>query len=173
MVIRTLAYYYDAAPAATRKAGARWYAEARSVARQYAKRYGVTLAQVVGVIAVLSQRQRWQMNLRLTRDCLRGERVPGVFAHMRAKAKRILAGDAPLDILRGPKIRAFYQAILGDADAVVLDTWMLVAMGRPQGVTVKQYERLADRLRAHAADAGVTPAAFQAVVWCQVRGGWS
>lgn len=169
MVIRTLAYWYSEAPAATREAGARWYGEALRHAEELASRYSVTVEQAAGVIAVLSQRQRWEVNLRLAKQCLRGEQLVGVFDHMRTKAERIMAGEAPLTVLRGPKIRAFYRAVLGDGDAVVLDTWMLGIMGKERP-TIKQYERLADRLRAAAKDAGLAPAVFQAVVWCQVRG---
>ena len=170
MVIRTLAYHYADASAATRKAGARWYREALGHAKRLAKRHNVTVTQAAGVIAVLSQRQRWQRNLELADLALAGEQLSGIFDHQRIKLKLMLEGMAPVEVLRGPKITAFYHAILGDTDAVVLDTWMLETMNRPQGVTPKQYNILADRLRASAAAVGMTPASYQAVVWVQVRG---
>lgn len=168
MVVRTLSYYYADAPADVREAGARWYRQARQQARRYAKRWGVTLQQAVGVIAVLSQRQHWHRNLELARRCLAGEDY-NCLAQVKRKAEAIRAGADPLDVIKGPKITAFYHAILGDVDAVVLDTHMLKVMGRARP-TPKQYELFADRLRAAAREAGVTPAAFQAVVWVQVRG---
>lgn len=171
MVVRTLTYHYHDAPRDVRKAGERWYARAKREARQLAKRYDVSVEQAAAVIAVLSQRQRWQRNLELAEQALAGERVTGIFAHQRVKLELLSMGEPPADVLRGPKITAFYHAIMGDMNSVVLDTWMLDTMNRPQGVTAKQYERLAEMLRAQAADAGVAPAVFQAVVWCQVRGG--
>jgi len=169
MVVKTLIHYYRDATPATRRAGERWYADAKRHAERLAKRYNVTVEQAAGIIAVLSQRQRWERNLLLARDCLAGERLVGIFGHQRDKAQRMRKGEHPLEVLRGPKIIAFYRAIMGDGEAIVLDTWMLHAMGYGR-VTVKQYDTLADRLRTQAADVGTTPSAFQAVCWVQVRG---
>ena len=170
MVIRTLRYHYDNAEPWTREAGADWYGNARLIAQQLAERYSVTLEQAAGVIAALSQRQRWKRNLELARQCLAGERLTGIFGHMHYKVEDILAGEHPLDVLRGPKIIAFYRAIMGDDWAVVLDTWMLDSMAPGHWTTEKQYYTLAQRLAEQAVEVGLLPAQFQAIIWIQLRG---
>ena len=88
----------------------------------------------------------------------------------RAKAAQIADGRPPDLVLRGPKIRAFYRALLGDDEAVVIDTWMLRALGHHEKPTPKQYKRLAQRVRREARRRGIPPAVWQAIVWCKARG---
>jgi hypothetical protein len=86
-----------------------------------------------------------------------------------SKACTIRDGADPARVLRGPKITAFWSAILGDQDAVVLDSWMLRAMRAKARVTVPQYHYLARILAREARANGVAPSKFQAVVWCVIR----
>lgn len=88
------------------------------------------------------------------------------------KAERIREGERPLQVLGGPKVRSFYRAIMGDENAVVLDTWMATALGWPTNSFSRiQYEKCSAVLRDAAERANVAPANFQAIVWTQVRGG--
>jgi hypothetical protein len=69
--------------------------------------------------------------------------------------------------IRGPKCRAFADAIMGDEDSVVLDTWMGVAFGvdskRFDAKTLRiECER---RIRSVATRQGATPAQAQAAIW--------
>jgi len=165
-----------------------WYAESRRVAEALAGEYGVTLETVAGVIAALSPRMRWSDNVRGAEAVLHRAAYPGVFgtggmlaglgkpipgygANI-AKAERIAAGEAPLAVLGGPKVLAFYRAILGDRSSAVIDVWMIRAVGEyaHKPITGAAYERVADALRAAALAAGVDTADFQAIVWTYVRG---
>lgn len=150
--------------------GAVWYRESRREARRLSREHGVPLSRAAGVIAALSPRVRWSENVRLADDALAGRRVGALKTSVR-KAERIVNGARPLDVLKGPKTRAFYRAIMGSEDAAVVDVWMLRAAGWPtDAVTPKQYERVADALRAAAMDADVATATMQATVWTEVRG---
>lgn len=162
--------HYHASPEHVRATGRDWYAVAQDTAREYAEAWDLPLPMVAGIIAALSQRQTWQVNLRMARLCIAGERPRGLSGPI-DKALAIRAGADPETVLTGNKIRAFYRAILGDADAVVLDVHMLRAAGHTGNKTTpKQYQTLANILTAEAHAAGETPAHFQAIVWCQIRG---
>lgn len=161
-----------------------WYRESRRTARAMARRYGVSLKTTAGIIAALSPRTHWADNVRgaervLYRrnlpDVLRelAPIVPGFGANVR-KAERIAEGEDPLVVLGGDKVRAFYRAILGDPDAVVIDVWMIRAAGEDPKVykaTGRAYALMAEALRIAADEAGASPADFQAIVWTHVRGG--
>ncbi len=128
--------------------------------------------EAAGVIAAISPRMRWSANVVLADAICGGETVQGVFGANLAKAARILAGERPLDVLGGDKVRAFYRAIQGDPNAVVLDVWMMRAAGWTKAtLSTKEYESLATALLAAASREGIDPADFQAVVWTHVRGG--
>jgi hypothetical protein len=98
------------------------------------------------------------------------ESVPGVFSTSLAKARAIAAGARPLDVLSGPKTRAFYRAIMGDERAAVVDVWVLRAIGWTRSVTEKAYQTIANALTIAAAYARTTVARLQAVAWVVVRG---
>jgi hypothetical protein len=166
-----------------------WYGVARRAADALAGEYGVSLSTAAGVIAALSPRVSWRDNLRGAERVLHraafpelfgeggeleglGRPVPGYGANRR-KAERIAAGERPLSVLGGDKVRAFYRAIMGDQDAAVIDVWMLRAVGEPERKSVRgpKYEAVARALRAAADAAGVNTAPFQAVIWTVVRGG--
>jgi hypothetical protein len=75
-----------------------------------------------------------------------------------------------MEVLGGPKTRAFYQALMGDDNAVVIDAWMLRAAGWSRdSCTANQYATFAMQLSFEAAALKVPPAVMQAVVWCEVR----
>lgn len=163
---------YDAASPETLTAGREWYPRARATAEWFASIFGCSTETAAGVIAALSQREQWGRNLACAVLALSGAASLPCMRHPASKALAIRNGASPLDVLRGPKIRAFYQAILGDASACVLDSWMLKAAGFPAGhkATTRQYVTLTAALREAASVRGESPAAFQAIVWCQIRG---
>lgn len=158
------------ATADTSSMGAVWYRESRRHARRLAREHGVPVSRAAGVIAALSPRVQWAVNLRMADAALAGRPYGGLKTSKR-KAAAIVNGERPLDVLRGPKTRAFYRAIMGAENAAVVDTWMLKAAGWPgASVTSKQYERVASAMGAAAQSVGVPTATFQATVWTEVRG---
>lgn len=106
--------------------GSDWYAAAYKACRGIADSYGLRPQVAVGVVAALSPNNRWQKNLldaeHLCRiftagtlaDC-QALRV-STFGVNKAKAIRILAGEAPLDVLGGLKVRSFYECMVGGHD---------------------------------------------------------
>ena len=159
-------YYRNAGPRALTE-GAVWYLRARQCARTLSRRYNVPLDTVAAIIAVTSQRVTWKYNLTCTVRALKGQEIRHL-GQVVAKVAKLMDGQAPANVVSGQKIRAFWRAILGDRDAVVLDSWMMGAIG-VKTLTPKQYEIVANNLRLEAKRAGVAPSTFQAVVWCALR----
>ena len=172
MLLRLLAHYEDA-EGSTLDDGAEWYALARREARRLSRAYDVTLRQAAGIIAALSPQVQWRVNLRLAEQVCRDGDVDGACLKASAdKAWRIRNGEAPLAVLGGPKVRAFYRALMGDPEAAVLDTWMFQALDWPDGGTRsgRQYERAEGALREAARLVSLPVSELQAIVWCHVRG---
>lgn len=111
--------------------GSRWYADALSVCSTTAQSTGLPLATVVGVTAALSPNNKWARNqtdaAALCRAFSAGTLADAAavkvstFHGNKRKALRILAGESPLDVLGGLKVRAFYSCILGNKGAVCID----------------------------------------------------
>lgn len=110
--------------------GSRWYADALQVCASVSRSTGLPLTTVAGVTAALSPNNKWDRNQHnaaaLCRAFSAGTLADaaavkvGTFNGNKQKALRILAGESPLDVLGGLKVRAFYGCILGD-DAVCID----------------------------------------------------
>jgi hypothetical protein len=170
--------------------GQEWYYRANRAAASIAEGSSLSADTVAGVIAALSPRCAWATNLAWASavvDAYVGgsDAPPAVHTRtMRAQAWRIAQGERPLDVLNGPKVRAFYANIVGNADAVTVDTWAArVAEGNwtphprksgnnyaatdaPQG---RRYALIADAYREAAALVGHSPRDVQAAVWVHVR----
>ena len=146
-----------------------WYKRARRDARRMARLHGCTLSTAAGVIAALSPRLHWDVNLRAAERLLGSEDVTGVFMDNLVKAQRIFAGERPLSVLSGPKVRAFYRAILGQ-DAAVVDVWVARAAGIQRELTPQRYSEAARALTQAARMAGVPTTTLQATVWVAERG---
>lgn len=188
-----------------RTAGLGWYATAWDAAgaiaravvgaaawsRMSADERRALTAQVAGVIAALSPRCQWSTNVAWASAVMlaarRGGACPAVHTKtMRRQAWRIARGEAPLSVLHGPKVRAFWANIVGDTDAVTVDVWAVraargdrptVADGRGRmryadngRVSAREYAAYADVYRRAARRLGVTPREVQAAVWVAVRG---
>jgi hypothetical protein len=97
--------------------------------------------------------------------------VAGAYPRQRNKALDILVGGSwPGDVLTGPKERAFWLAIIGDANAVVIDRWAARAAGfDPERITPPRWNEMADAYRNVAAWVHETPRNFQAIVWTTIR----
>ncbi len=166
-----LVAHFEEADVETHTLGGRWYRESQRTARRLARKHDVPLSCAAGVIAALSPRIRWASNVALADAVLGGEEVSGVFGRNLEKARRIAEGERPLEVLGGPKVTAFYRAIMGNEQSVVIDVWMQRAAGMtPVTLHGKHYEAVAEAVREAAAICGVTPASLQAIVWVQVRG---
>lgn len=172
--VESLMEHYGTVPeeVRTEALNGKWYRESKRTARALARKHGTTLATAAGVIAALSPRISWSVNVRAADLVLEGVRdttqVAGFDSNVE-KAFRIADGERPLKVLGGPKVTAFYRAIMGDEDAAVVDVWMWRAMGvAPEGMSYAEAEQA---LREAARLAGLPVTTFQAIVWTRVRGG--
>lgn len=146
---------------------------------------GTTLLpeQVAGVVSALSPRCNWDTNKAWARRCveewLRGATQPPPVNNTlnRGKAWAILGGGEPTRILGPMKTGHFYRAIVGDEDAVPVDSWAYaLATGErlphnkgvsrsAYGVIVESYNGAAQRL-------GLTPRRTQSLGWGRIRKGY-
>lgn len=87
----------------------------------------------------------------------------------KANVFRALAGEP----LSGRKVSNFYENLIGNENAVTLDTWMLRLFGwytrHIRVPTDQQYDRLAVRFANVARGNGFSPAEFQAILWTKYR----
>lgn len=175
-MVRNITRAYRRTTAAHLAAGLGWYAEAYRVAAQiWPERPDLA----AGVIAALSPRCQWSTNqvwaAAVVHAARTGQACPAVHTTaMRAHAWRIANGEAPLDVLNGPKVRAFWANIMGDTDAVTCDVWAVyVALGRKDETMVRtpaRYAAVAAAYRRAAVILGVTPRECQAATWVGARG---
>ncbi|HEY0110695.1 MAG TPA: hypothetical protein VGB67_13745 [Fibrella sp.] len=155
--------------------GMEWYRKAYELAVELDP---ANPARAAGIIAVFSPQKLWSTNMKLARDIYSTGIASGHTPANNAKAQRIFDGAAPLDVLGGNKVRAFYQGIMNEPAArVCIDRHAFdIAVGRVtddktrevlgrKGVYdafTKVYVRAAKRL-------GITATELQAATWVQWR----
>lgn len=168
---------FDAATPDQREAGMTWYARAYEAAVALDP---TNPERAVGVIAAVSPQKEWTQNLALAaRAYPQMHLSDGTLGANVAKANRILAGEAPLDVLGGEKVRAFFEGIVsqGATDTVCIDRHSFdIAVGvrnenkgRGQVQRVKSgnggYAECAEVTLEAARQRGVSGAQMQAVTW--------
>jgi hypothetical protein len=181
---------YDLATPHEITIGRAWYPQAYETARIMASDYGLCVQTVVGVIAALSPRNRWERNLLDSENlieayCVDRDAAAAVkvctFGKNKAKAIKILDldqdpfTDAIMDVLSGPKLREFAASILG-LDSVCIDGHAFCIWNGAR-TSLKDVPSIGVRLRAEiisdyrkaAAKLGLTPTECQAVTWCAWR----
>lgn len=175
MMTSPLLDLYAAADKDVRRRGRSWYPQTRRLLRELADKHDRPLSQVVAVFAITSIAAQLQTNLRWTDEVLAGIRTGGRFPNVQAP---LLAGALsarhPSRFVRGPKVSAFYRALMGDKNAVVLDRWAARAAGFPVSdekhdlpVTVRREMAAAYAEAAEACRESVRD--FQAIVWIVKR----
>lgn len=165
---------YRAAGSAHLSAGLTWYRDANRLAQQIAETNGATVEAAAGVIAALSPNTPWERNQELAINAFYNGRAYGTFGNSVDKANRIMAGEAPLDVLGGLKVRSFYGNIVNpnDKTIVTIDRHAYdIAVGvrngkdsRPIG-TVKQYDVYRHAYMLASLELDVLPWQVQAVTW--------
>lgn len=147
----------------------KWYLDAETIAREVATNLGVSLEIGATVVSAFSPRERWSRNVANAITFSLGEEVRGVLGNNIRMAKAAL--ELGYDALKGQKTNAFARAIAGDENAVVIDVWMLRALGiEKKSPTQGQYKVMADAVTEVATKHGMTPRAMQALIWIVVRG---
>lgn len=168
-------------------AGIAWYDRAQKVAAALSPD---NPRMAAGVIAALSPRQKWSVNVaqaaRMIDAAMAGDQCPAVgMLGNRRKAWAIANGANPEHELSGPKVRAFFANITGDHSAVTIDAWAIRAAdgdwqdwqersrAGARKVSAPVGNRYTDAALAYAETAeivGLSPRDFQAAVWIHVRG---
>ena len=186
-----LATFFNASPAELAD-GATWYQRASDAASIIASKYALSADIVAGVIAALSPSNRWERNVSdadlLCRSYVLGGHTAAdkvkvsTYGANKVKALRILAGESPLDVLGGLKVRAFYRCIIGDESAVCIDghayaVWAgeRIPTTQTPKIGAKLYASIAsDYIRAADTINGILSADYsaaqiQAIVWLAYR----
>jgi hypothetical protein len=182
---------FFAATDTERADGARWYSDALQICSTIARDCSLSVQTVAGVLAALSPNNRWERNCTDARALCTAYAMGTVadaaavkcstFNGNKRKALQILAGEQPLAVLGGLKVRAFYQCVLGD-DAVCVDghafaIWRgeRIPTTKTPKISAKLYASIeADYRRATVqinaiTGASYSPAQIQAITWCAWR----
>lgn len=147
---------FRTATTAERAAGARWYGEALELAEDLAYMASVPVSTAVGVIAATSPLNNWQGNVKLAKRILStGDTSRGYLTVGLNKARAILDGADPLEILTSQKVGNFYRAIVSaGVDGVCIDRHAYdIAVNRRHtdatrpGVSGKRYDTVAECYR--------------------------
>lgn len=166
---------YHGADADALVAGRVWYRDANDLARAFADEFGQSADTVAGVIAALSPRCRWTRNVLAAQQMLAGKPVTGMLSASVRAAARILAGARPLDVLGGPKTRAFYINVGAPdvAGPVTVDVHAFAAAagGAASASWLRHYAAVANEYTRVAVECGEVPHEFQAIIWVIWRGG--
>jgi len=142
--------------------------------------------RAAGIIAALSPQTSWPRNLGLAaRMYADGRLNGGALSRSVTRATAIYHGAEPLNVLQGPKTRAFYRLIADpdDPDTVCIDRHAIdVAVGERLSVLDREsryplnrhnwYERFATVYRAAARQLAVTPSVVQATTWTVQTDRW-
>jgi hypothetical protein len=146
----------------------KWYVDAERIAEQVAKNLGTTLDVGASVVSAFSPRERWSVNVARAIAFSLGEEVTCL------KNNIVMANNAltmGFNALKGMKTNAFAKAIAGNEQAVVIDVWMLRAVGiEKKTPNQTQYNELVNAVKAAAFEVGMTPRSAQALIWIIVRG---
>lgn len=173
---------FDQATVADLAEGMAWYDDAHALAKTIADG---NVAMGAGVIAALSPVMKWDRNMMLAVRAFEDGKASGALTASVEKADRIMAGEAPLDVLSGNKVRAFYAAIFDPTVAreVCVDRHAFdIAVGREtddktRGILTRKgaYESYAAcycraaRMIEKRDGISYSPAQIQAITWCAWR----
>jgi hypothetical protein len=146
-----------------------WYDRAReSVVLPLASESGQHPDVAADVLSITSPRVQLRRNVALAREYLMRGFVSGALPGV-VRALETYSADGRI---RGPKTSAFSAALKGDHDAVVIDVWLIRALGlnANKGLNLGAYREAAARVtRASRRFGALSPRDFQAAVWVGTR----
>jgi hypothetical protein len=146
----------------------KWYIDAEKVALEVARNLDTYLEVGASVVSSFSPRERWSANVTKAISFSLGENVPGFKNNMTMAKNSLTMGFAAL---KGMKTNAFAKAIAGDEQAVVIDVWMLRAVGiEKKTPNQSSYNELVGAVKKVAFEFGMTPRSMQALIWIMIRG---
>jgi hypothetical protein len=155
--------------------GQAWYADAQAVVREWSRHYGLSIETVASVVAALSPQCRWGRNLVCATNVLDERPMSlgeGAFPENYRKAEAILRdrADSILPYFKSaPKVASFQQNLQGNMEFVTVDTHAAqAALNDPTAkISLKwaAYVVFASAFASNAAEVGLTPAEYQAILW--------
>lgn len=168
--------------------GVAWYRDTFDVAAAMAGAHYATLPMAIGTIAALSPGVPYSRSLELADDMLSTGDCAHPYGDSIRKARAIVTEPDrhPLDILRGRKVRSFYDNIWRPLTSreVTIDrhAYAIVLGVQPSGprggrpvnyndlARPGRYDAVADAYRGVADECGLTPSQVQAITWVVWRG---
>lgn len=155
--------------------GLQWYGVHREWTRELADRTNTPVATVACIVAVLSPQCPWQKNIVCATELLSLGMVKtaGPYGSNILKAHKVLEEkitDTRAVMPHGPKVWNFSRNLMGDTEAVTIDTHMVQLLDHefvPHGKKVgwRQYGNYLSPLRELAADLHLRPCDLQAILW--------
>ena len=144
-----------------------WYTESRESAREH---FPDNWELFLAFLAVTSVNTTVKANVTLALKAWKqnenGADFRGYLTAVITNLERAKNGES----LTGPKVRAFYAALLGDKNAVVVDRWMARAYGFDK-VTSANYPKIEALIRQDAKTQKQAPSDFQAILWAKIKTG--
>jgi hypothetical protein len=172
---RNLRKLYARCTPEDKREGLAWYPTAVAGCLTWSKGLGVDARTIACTIAAISPQCDWTTNLRIAFELLSGQTTVsgGAIRTNVWKARQILV-DRALSLSpyfkNGPKITAFAANLAGDASRVTIDVHAVqAALNNPlysKPVNPAGYSVIADIYREVAAESGIRPCDFQAIIWC-------
>ena len=188
MTVQSITAVFNLASQADKNQGLNWYARALTFAVQLSDIYDIETATIVGVIAALSPRNRWERNMQDAESMVKVYAAGGdyndlmslkvcTFTTGKQKAAAILTDkvsdrDALLAILKGPKLCEFFNCILGDVDDVCIDghaysIWVgdRITLANVPSIGKKLRQTIKSDYQQAAKDLGIKSHELQAITW--------
>ena len=188
MTVQSITAVFNLASQADKNQGLNWYARALTFAVQLSDIYDIETATIVGVIAALSPRNRWERNMQDAESMVKVYAAGGDYSDLvklkvctfstgKQKAATILTDkvsdrDALLAILKGPKLCEFFNCILGDVDDVCIDghaysIWVgdRITLANVPSIGKKLRQTIKSDYQQAAKDLGIKSHELQAITW--------
>ena len=157
--------------------GMTWYDRAHKHCKMLSEVYNIPLFQVVGILAALSPRNKWERNLKdVEQVILQGNKARvGTFNKMKHKAVLCLKAKNEhevIKILNGVKITSFFKNIFYIKDnSVTIDVWAMRVVDFEGNLTAKRYKEIERAYISVANKYEMLPKQVQAITWGVVRNG--
>ena len=192
MSVQTITAVYNLATLTDKNQGLNWYARALTFAVQLSDLYNIETTTIVGVIAALSPRNRWERNMQDAESMVKVYANGGdyddlmelkvcTFTAGKNKAAAILTNKVSdraelLTILNGPKLCEFFNCILGDVDDVCIDghaysIWVgdRITLANVPSIGKKLRQTIKADYQQAAKDLNVKSHELQAITWVTWR----
>lgn len=147
-----------------------WYNIARRNIKKLSQQHNIPFKTLVGVVAITSQNINLKFNSQLVYDwILNGANIEAVdkIRHLNV-VKQNLKYFLETKKVKGPKINAFYNALIGEKDAIVLDTHMASAFKVSKFWTVNLRLKAEKIIQKLSKELQWKNCETQAAIWCGI-----